>query len=149
MKSFIYNLLIVLLLLSACKNESKNSLSGDIVNNPLSASEENKSNKMPIISFEKTEFDFGKIYQGEKVSCNFKFFNKGNADLIISDASASCGCTVADYPEETIKPGESGYIAVEFNTRGRSGMQTKIVTVMSNTNPSKSILTIKAMVMEP
>jgi hypothetical protein len=149
MRNLIFNLLVVLFLFLGCKNESKDTLNGDIVNNPLSASGENRNNKIPIISFEKTEFDFGKIYEGEKVSCSFKFYNKGNADLIISSATASCGCTVPNYPKGAIEPEGSGYIEVEFNTRGRSGMQTKIITIMSNTNPSKNMLTIKATIMEP
>jgi len=51
----------------------------------------------PIIKFEKTSYDFGKITEGEKVSYDFKFTNAGKSPLIISNATASCGCTVPDY----------------------------------------------------
>ncbi|MBC8051701.1 MAG: DUF1573 domain-containing protein [Sphingobacteriaceae bacterium] len=88
------------------------------------------------IAFEKNNFDFGKVAAGAKVTHEFKFKNTGNAPLIISNAQASCGCTVPEYPKEPVAPGESGVIRVVFDSAGRQGMQNKIVSVTSNATPS-------------
>ena len=66
--------------------------------------------------------------------------------MLISDCDATCGCTVADYPKNPIKPGEVGYITITFNSAGKYGQEEQMVDVMANTQPSKSQLIIRAMV---
>ncbi|MEO6456215.1 MAG: DUF1573 domain-containing protein, partial [Ginsengibacter sp.] len=41
-------------------------------------------------------YNFGKVTDGEKVEYNFKFINSGKNPLIVSSATASCGCTVPE-----------------------------------------------------
>lgn len=84
------------------------------------------------IVFENTVYDFGKITDGDKASHDFKFTNTGTSPLIISNASASCGCTVPDYPREPIAPGASAVIKVVFDSSGKVGMQNKQVIIESN-----------------
>lgn len=81
-------------------------------------------------------FNFGTKTQGEKVEFSFRFKNTGNNPLIIFDATASCGCTVPEKPDEPIKPGETGFIRVVFDSKGKSDHQTKDVTVTSNAVPA-------------
>lgn len=100
--------------------------------------------KYPVMSFEKTEHDFGTINEGAKVTYTFNFKNTGASDLIISNAVGSCGCTVPEYPKEPVKPGESGKLKVSFNSAGKSGNQHKNVTVSTNTQTGKEIINIKA-----
>lgn len=88
-----------------------------------------------VMDFEKGNYDFGKITQGEKVSYSYKFKNSGKSPLIILNATATCGCTVPEVPKEPIKPGEEGEIKVVFNSTGKSGMQDKVITVTSNAQP--------------
>src|SRR5437868_10703526 len=66
-----------------------------------------------------TVYDFGKVTDGEKVEYSYRFKNTGKNPLIVSNATASCGCTVPERPDEPIKPGETGFIKVVFNTQGR------------------------------
>ncbi|WP_199120935.1 DUF1573 domain-containing protein [Pedobacter sp. ASV28] len=89
----------------------------------------------PKVKVEKAIYDFGTIVQGEKVHYDFKFKNNGKTPLIITDASATCGCTVPEYPKQPIKPGEEGTIKVVFNSTGKIGIQDKVVTIISNANP--------------
>jgi hypothetical protein len=81
-------------------------------------------------------YNFGTIKQGQSVSFNFRFKNTGKRVLVVTDASASCGCTVPEKPERPIMPGEASFIRVVFNSTGKSGHQEKVVTVLANTNPS-------------
>lgn len=90
----------------------------------------------PVISFEHGMYNFGKINQGEKVHYDFKFKNTGKSPLIISNATATCGCTTPDIPKAPIQPGDTGVIKVVFNSAGKMGMQDKIVTINSNANPA-------------
>ncbi len=96
------------------------------------------------IKFNEMEHDFGKIKQGDKVKYSFKFKNNGKEPLIINSAKGSCGCTVPSYPKEPVAPGAEGVIDVEFNSAGKSGAQTKTVTLNANTDPNPTRLTIKA-----
>lgn len=105
--------------------------------------------KYPVITFKETEFDFGDIKQGDKVEHTFEFTNTGEADLLITTARASCGCTVPEFTEEAIKPGKSGKIKVTFNSAGKKGPTTKTITVVCNTANENEILTIKTNIQVP
>ena len=144
MKRFIVSLLVIIAL-SSCGNDN-NKLSTNLVNNPTSADANNISNTMPKIQFQKTEHDFGKILQGEQVSYTFKFKNVGNAPLIITNIEKTCGCTSPDFSSKPIKPGEEGKITITYDSKGHKGFQNKRLIVKANTNPSETILRIKAQV---
>lgn len=122
-------------------------LSTDLVTSPKSATE--NSDKQAAIKFDKETHDFGTLLQGEVVTYSFRFTNTGNMPLIISQVTSSCGCTVGDYPRKPIAPGESGAIKVTYDSAGHHGMQTRVLTVMSNTIPAKSTLVIKGKVLTP
>ena len=86
----------------------------------------------PAIKFEETEYDFGTVERGEKVTHYFKFKNTGDEPLVIEKVRSSCGCTAALATKKVLQPGEEGKIRVEFNSRGYNGKVTKSVTVKSN-----------------
>ena len=131
MKKILLTILGALVLAISCNNPKATSSGNDSVSASGSTSQSGAS-----ISFEKNSYDFGEIKEGEKVTHEFKFFNIGTVPLIISNATASCGCTVPEYPKEPITPGKSGVIKVIFNSAGKSGMQHKVVTLTSNANPA-------------
>ncbi|MBQ7984454.1 MAG: DUF1573 domain-containing protein, partial [Bacteroidales bacterium] len=103
--------------------------------------------KSAVIKFDNDVLDFHTINEGEKVTGSFKFKNTGKNDLIISEVSANCGCTVADYPHNAVKPGETGMISVTYDSKGSQGMRIeKMITVLANTEPSRTVLKITATV---
>jgi hypothetical protein len=107
--------------------------------------------KAPRIQFESMTFDAGKIIQGEKMNHSFRFYNAGGSELIITGAKPSCGCT-ASAPENTeIAPGQSSQINISFDSTGRTGTQTKNVTVTSNDpqNPSLVLTFTCEIVVDP
>jgi hypothetical protein len=110
---------------------------------PLTADGKVDESKLPKFEFSSESYDFGKIKQGEKVKFSFKFKNTGAIPLIISSASASCGCTVPSYPEDPIAPGAEAVIDVEFDSNGKLGMQTKTVTLVANTIPNTKVLYLR------
>lgn len=92
--------------------------------------------------FIKESYDFGQITEGEKVSYDFKFTNVGKTPLIITSATATCGCTVPDYPKEPVAPGADGIIKVVFDSSGKLGMQNKVITITANTIPEMTQVNI-------
>ncbi len=105
--------------------------------------------EVAAISFTQTEYNFGEVESGDVVEHVFAFTNSGEAPLIISNAKASCGCTVPEWPKDPIAPGAEGKIKVRFDTKGKSGVQNKVVTITANTQPSQSEVLIKGMVKSP
>ena len=96
------------------------------------------------IIFKEYEHNFGKVVEGEKIAYVFTFENNGTSDLVIVSASTTCGCTVPKYDTNPISPGDGGTLEVIFDTSGRSGMQTKTITVKSNASKPVVILKITA-----
>jgi hypothetical protein len=88
-------------------------------------------------------YDFGKVAEGEIVEYSYRFKNTGTHPLVVTNVSASCGCTVPEKPEAPIKPGEIGFIKVKFNSENRPGQAHKTVTVTSNANPPFKELLLK------
>jgi hypothetical protein len=135
MKKFFFMVLVLVsLIFSGCGNDSNNSGTRD---DKLS----NDTGSVKIV-FREYEHNFGKVQEGEKVSYQFSFDNKGTADLVIASATASCGCTIPEFDAKPIPPGGSGNIQVVFNTTGRNGIQTKTITVKSNATPPVALLKI-------
>lgn len=147
MKKIIYCTFLALLL-SSCGGD-KGSYSTDLIKNDLSADGKSKNENAPQFKFDNLEHDFGKVTQGEKLTFSYKFVNTGKTDLLISQASGSCGCTVAEFPQDPIAPGKDGVISVTLNTEGKKGPLHKTITIFANTYPSETILHVKAMVELP
>ena len=97
-----------------------------------------------VIVFREYEHNFGKVAEGEKVGCGFIFENKGNANLAILSVSTSCGCTVPKYDKKPVPPGSHGTLEVVFDTSGRTGMQSKTISVRSNATIPVVMLKITA-----
>ncbi|QQL50775.1 DUF1573 domain-containing protein [Mucilaginibacter ginkgonis] len=102
-----------------------------------SASTGNTANPA-VMKLERETHDFGKIKTGDIVKYDFKFTNTGKSPLIITNATATCGCTKPTYPSAPVAPGQKGVIHVEFNSAGKMGLQDKQVTVTANTNPAET-----------
>src|SRR4051812_29165897 len=129
-------LAVCVLTLFSCNNKpSGDGVDTDSVTNSASANGKTDTD-LPLMTFEEEVFDFGKIIQGEKVSHAFTFKNTGNKGLIISSASGSCGCTVPEWPKEPVQPGQSNKINVVFSSEGKSGLQEKTVTIVTNCEPA-------------
>ncbi len=93
-------------------------------------------------------YNFGTVADGEVVTFNFRFKNSGDKPMVITNTTASCGCTVPEKPEKPIMPGETGFIKVAFNSKGKIGHNEKNITVMANTNPAFPTLVLTGDVKE-
>ena len=100
----------------------------------------------PTISFDLEEYDFGTVDEGEIVEHSFLVTNTGKSNLVITNAKATCGCTVPTWPKEPIAPGASADVKVRFNTSGKPNKQSKTVTLYTNTAKGTETVKIKGMV---
>ena len=142
-----------LLLTISCKSKNKeeHTFSVDDVRIPQTADglSQKKNAKMPVIEFETTEYNFGDVIQGEKLSYAFKFKNTGKSNLIIYSTDATCGCTTSATPKAPIRPGESSEILVTFDSKSQQGHVRKRILVGANTYPAETILYVTANVSKP
>lgn len=117
---------------------------------PASTTTQAASNpNAPEITFEEEVYNFGTIKQGEVATYEFVFTNTGKEPLIISNAQASCGCTVPNWPKEPIKKGEKGRIKASFNSAGKTGLQDKTITITSNAKNGTKVLHMKGNIDKP
>lgn len=147
MKALSIFILSFIIFSTSCKEQRTDISTNDVMN--TKSADGNSKSDLPEIKFEEETHDFGRITQGEKVTYSFKFKNTGDANLIISSASGSCGCTIPDYPKKPILPGEEAVINVVFASEGKSGIVEKSVTIVTNCEPSTRIIYIKANIIVP
>jgi hypothetical protein len=110
----------------------------------ISVSQVLKDSLYPEITFSNEIFDFGAKKENEKLTHQFTFVNTGKKDLKIYNVTTECGCTIASYSKEPIRPGASGSIEVTFDTSGKKGKQVKSVNVISNAQQVLKTLSITA-----
>ena len=135
---------LAFLIILGCKDNAAKKV--DSQNVAAAAERDEAGKKLPVMTFDKTEHDFGTIEKGTPQQTTFTFTNTGTAPLIITDAKSSCGCTVPEFPKNTpIAPGEKGELLVKFNGSGQNQI-TKTVTVTANTEKGQELLRIKAFV---
>ena len=143
----------LMILAVSCKQDNSSTqtknLSTDLINIPVGADGVTDTTMLPVFEFETDTYDFGVITQGEKVSFSYRFKNSGKTDLIITSAKGSCGCTVPEYPKRPIPPGGEEKIQVVFDSDGKSGRQNKTVTILANTYPSTTALTVTGEIKAP
>ena len=97
----------------------------------------------PKVKFTEYRSEFGNVREkGGAVSHDFAFTNTGDGNLLIIDATATCGCTRPAYPKRPIAPGKGGSVKVTYNPLGRPGPIDRTVTVHTNGSPKKVRLKI-------
>ncbi|MFC1539813.1 DUF1573 domain-containing protein [Candidatus Latescibacterota bacterium] len=85
----------------------------------------------PSINFYETDYYFGTIYEGEKLSHTFKYSNIGTDEIIVS-TEVTCNCTASMLKGNKIAPDKSGEILIEYDTKGKKGNTRQLVIVRTN-----------------
>tara|TARA_B100001250_G_scaffold81365_1_gene67026 strand:+ start:21966 stop:22415 length:450 start_codon:yes stop_codon:yes gene_type:complete len=140
---------IVFLFLYSCAHDNQHRIISDLVQNPLTATDDVDKVLLPKIQLDKDFFDFGKIMQNESITTEFKLKNIGEAALLIRSAKGSCGCTVPEWPREVVEVGQESVVKVVFNSGEKQGEQRQTVTLITNAIPSTKVLTIIGTVLVP
>lgn len=105
--------------------------------------------KAPSLTFEQVVQDFGQVSQGSLPTASILFTNTGYNDLNIRSLQPNCTCITATLDKDTLKPGESGFINIVFDTQGRIGYEQRAVAVFSNDPRAPTqVITVKGTVKE-
>ena len=132
------------LLLAACNTNNANTNVGTETTAtttetaPATAAAPDAANETSIQWLDSTHQELGRINEGQVVEISWRFKNTGTKPLVISNVSASCGCTVPDKPEKPIAPGGEEVIRARFDSKDRVGPQRKDVYVEANTSGNRS-----------
>lgn len=94
-----------------------------------------------VLKFKEETHKFGKVPQGTPVTHEFVFTNTGSDPVVISNVTASCGCTTPDWTREPVMPGKTGFVKATFNAASVAPFN-KPVTVFSNTEGGTISLTL-------
>lgn len=86
----------------------------------------------PILQVKNQNYDFGEVFQGEKVPHTFEFVNEGDETLYIDRVRSSCGCTAVLVSEKTIPPGGKGELKANFDSTRFRGAVSKTIYIYSN-----------------
>ena len=135
---------LCLVAFTSCKEDASSKIKSE---NVTQAAERDAADvSFPVLSFDKTEHDFGEIENGTPVETVFSYTNTGQAPLVITDIKSTCGCTVPqDWSKEPLAPGETSQFTVKFNGKGKNKV-SKTVTVTANTEQGKETVKITAFI---
>lgn len=102
-----------------------------------------------VITCEKTVHNFGEIKEADgKVSHTFVVKNEGTTPLVISNVTASCGCTTPDWTKEPIPAGKTGEVKVTFDPKNRPGNFMKTIRLYGNGMKNGFLLSIRGKVLK-
>ena len=105
----------------------------------LGVSAQNTTKADDIAKFSVETYDFGKIKQGTPVTYYFEVKNISDKAIVVESASASCGCTVPEKPEEPIEPGKTGKIKVQYNAAAAAPFTKDIYIKLSGAAENKTL----------
>lgn len=90
----------------------------------------------PQIVIETEQFEFGEVVNGEIVSKDLEIKNTGNTTLMIEGVSTSCGCTSATVDLDSLEPGQTTSLHIEFDSGAHgpelSGEFSRQIFIASN-----------------
>lgn len=89
----------------------------------------------PRISSNKETHHFGQIEWKRPVTVEYIITNTGNKPLVLTNVTTSCACSVADWTQTPIAPGEKGKIRATFDAKALGHFE-KTIGIYSNAQPS-------------
>jgi len=95
-----------------------------------------------VVKVEPLSHDFGDMKQQQTVTTTVTVTNEGGGLLQIEDVKADCGCTVPTLTKNSLAPGESTEVLIEFNSKKFRGKVTKGVHIQTNDplNPTVDVM---------
>ena len=97
------------------------------------------------IEFGNTEFNIGKIKQGETVECYFVVKNTGDSTLVFNQIIPNCDCALLTNTNTEVPAGKTDTLKFVLDTNGKDlGMFESEIRLITNTVPDWHKLKITA-----
>ncbi len=93
--------------------------------------------KTPRIAVDEPHYDFGSMQRGTSKSHEFVIRNTGDAPLTIRNGGTTCKCTLSKVADESIAPGKSTTVKLEWSAKADSGPFRQTATILTN-DPTQS-----------
>ena len=93
------------------------------------------------------EHRFGQIEWKHPVTAEYVITNTGDRPLVLSEVEPDCACTMVQWPQTPIAPGEKGTISVTFDAEAL-GHFYKSVAVITNAEPHVVYLSLSGEVVQ-
>ena len=93
----------------------------------------------PRFSSNKETHNFGQIEWKHPASAQYVITNTGDQPLVLTEVDPSCACSVVQWTQTPIAPGDKGIITVEFDAKAL-GHFDKSIAVYSNAQPDLAYL---------
>lgn len=94
-----------------------------------------------------TTYDFGTFREEAGIQTGYvRLVNHGPGETIINRVKSSCGCTVAEYTEDVIMPGDTAMVSFSYNPAGRPGRFSKSIKVYTGADNSLTTIIIRGLV---
>jgi uncharacterized protein DUF1573 len=102
------------------------------------------------IAVDPPSFDFGSVRAERLLQKDLALRNFGDAELVITKVSTTCGCTVAGGYRKRVPPGGSTTLRISFTTPAKAGPTAQTVTLQTNdpVRPRLDVM-VKATVVAP
>jgi len=94
------------------------------------------------LKFKGYTYGFGVLKPGEKTTATFPFTNIAKHDVTISEIKTGCDCLAAKIQKKTYKPGESGELAIEFDSTNYEYVYAQSIVVLTIPGDIKTILEV-------
>ena len=96
------------------------------------------------ITSDELTYNFGTIAEADGPATHvFLVKNTGDAPLVITRVTASCGCARPEWGKAPIAPGKTGEVKITYNPKGRPGPFYKTISIFSNGKKGSYNLAIK------
>lgn len=86
----------------------------------------------PYLRFEPEVVDFGHLMRGDKSTRTVKITNVSEEPVTIARAVPTCVCTVPTLPKDTLEPGESIEVPLEFTAKREGTSNVSVRFILAN-----------------
>lgn len=100
----------------------------------------------PVVSVPKIDYDFSNAPIGTSVEHSFVIFNGGGALLTLSSVKSSCSCITATLDKNSLVPGDSAHLDIDYISKGKANPEDTYVIVKTNdpNNPNLKLFVTRA-----
>ena len=95
----------------------------------------------PKVLVDKATVKFEKVVEGKLLKHIFKLTNTGDSPLVFNNYNVGCPCTTIILPKQPVLPGQTVELPMEFDSKGKYGLQDR--AIINNTNLPKSELILR------